>query len=107
MTLGGACIVLALIIPSLWISLVLALIINFQLGLAFSSANSLTLDQVPSFRGTIMSLFTAANSMGMTLGASLGGMILLRYNYGSLGIILGLIGFLAALTVYFLAHERT
>lgn len=107
MILGGACIVLAMIIPSLWISLVLALIINFQLGLAFSSANSLTLDQVPSFRGTIMSLFTAANSMGMTLGASLGGMILLRYNYGSLGIILGLLGFLAALIVYFLAHERT
>jgi MFS family permease len=99
MILGGACIVLAMIIPSLWISLVLALIINFQLGLAFSSANSLTLDQVPSFRGTIMSLFTAANSMGM--------MILLRYKYGSLGIILGLLGFLAALIVYFLAHERT
>jgi predicted MFS family arabinose efflux permease len=54
-----------------------------------------------------MSLFTAANSMGMTLGASLGGMILLRYNYGSLGIILGLLGFLAALIVYFLVHERT
>ena len=107
MILGGVSIVLALIIHNLWISLILALMVNVQLGLAFTSANSLTLDQVPSFRGTIMSLFTAANSMGMTIGASLGGMILLRFNYGSLGLVLGLLGFLAALIVYFRAHERT
>ncbi len=73
MILGGASIVSALIVPDIWVSLILSLIVNFALGLALTSANSLTLDQVPSFRGTIMSLFTAANSMGMTLGASLGG----------------------------------
>jgi len=107
MILSGVSIVLALIIPNLWISLILALIINFQLGLAYTSANSLTLDQVPSFSGTIMSLFTAANSMGATIGASLGGVILLMYNYSSLGLVLGLLGFLAALIVYFWAHEST
>jgi len=107
MILGGASIVIALIIPNLWISLIMALIVNLQLGLAYTSANSLTLDQVPSFRGTIMSLFTAANSMGMTIGASLGGVILLMYNYSSLGLVLGLLGFLAALIVYFWAHETT
>lgn len=107
MVLSGASILLALIIPNQWISLILSLILNFQFGLAFTSANSLTLDQVPNFRGTIMSLFTAGNNMGMTLGASLGGMILLRFNYGSLGIFLGLVGFLAAVIVYFKAHART
>jgi predicted MFS family arabinose efflux permease len=107
MVLSGASILLAMIIPNQWISLILSLILNFQFGLAFTSANSLTLDQVPNFRGTIMSLFTAGNNMGMTLGASLGGMILLRFNYGSLGIFLGLVGFLAAVIVYFKAHART
>lgn len=107
MVLDGVSIVLALLIPNLWISLMLALMVNVQMGLAFTSANSLTLDQVPSFRGTIMSLFTAANSMGMTLGASLGGLILLRFDYGSLGLVLGSLGFFAALIVYFWAHERT
>ena len=107
MVLSGVGILLALIIPNQWISLILSLIVNFQFGLAFTSANSLTLDQVPSFRGTIMSLFTAANNMGMTLGVSLGGAILLRFNYGSLGIFLGLVGFLAALIVYFKAYART
>jgi len=107
MVLGGASIVSALIVPNIWVSLILALIVNFQLGLALTSANSLTLDQIPSFRGTIMSLFTAVNSMGMTLGASLGGMILIMSNYGSLGIFLGLVGLLAAFIVYFWAYERT
>jgi predicted MFS family arabinose efflux permease len=107
MVLSGASILLAFIFPNQWISLILSLTVNFQFGLAFTSANSLTLDQVPNFRGTIMSLFTAANNMGMTLGASLGGMILLRFNYGSLGIFLGLVGFLASLIVYFKAHART
>jgi predicted MFS family arabinose efflux permease len=54
-----------------------------------------------------MSLFTAANSMGMTLGASLGGMILIMAGYGSLGVFLGLVGLLAAFIVYFWAYERT
>jgi predicted MFS family arabinose efflux permease len=106
MILSGACTFLALIIPNLWISLILALMVNVQLGLALTSANSLTLDQVPSFRGTIMALFTAGNSLGMTLGVSLGGMILLRFDYGSLGVVLGLLGFVAALIVYFLAYEH-
>jgi predicted MFS family arabinose efflux permease len=107
MILGGASIVLASISPNLWISLTLALMVNVQLGLALTSSNSLTLDQVPSFRGTTMSLLTAANSMGMTLGASLGGIILLTFNYGTLGLVLGSMGFLAAVIVYFWAHERT
>jgi predicted MFS family arabinose efflux permease len=106
MVLAGGSIVLALTLSNVWTSLLLALFINLQLGIAFTSANSLTLDQVPSFSGTIMSLFTAANNMGMTVGASLGGMILMRLNYGSLGIVLGLVGFLAALIVYFMAFER-
>jgi predicted MFS family arabinose efflux permease len=107
MVLGGASIVSALIVPNIWVSLILALIVNFQLGLALTSANSLTLDQIPSFRGTIMSLFTAANSMGMTFGASLGGMILITSSYGSLGVFLGLVSLLAAFIVYFWAYERT
>jgi predicted MFS family arabinose efflux permease len=76
------------------------------LGLAFTSASSLALDQVPSFSGTFMALFTGFNSLGGTLGASLGGMILLWSNYGSLGLFMGPISILAAIIIYRWAYER-
>ena len=107
MIFSGFSILSSFTIPNLWAAMVLAWLVNFFMGIAFMSANSLTLDQIPGFRGTIMSLFTAANSMGSTIGASLGGFILLRYNYGFLGVLLGLITLLAALTVYLWAHSPT
>lgn len=105
MILDGASIIIAMNLQNVWISLILALVVNIQFGLAYTAANSLTLDQVPSFSGTIMSLFTAANSLGMTFGASVGGIILLYLNYNWFGWILGLFGFIATLIVYFWAHK--
>jgi predicted MFS family arabinose efflux permease len=104
--IAGFSIVLALIVPNVLLSLALSLLVFIMLGLAFTSANSLALTQIPSFRGTFMALFTAFNGLGTTLGASLGGMILLWSNYESLGFFLGSIGLLAAITVYRWAHKH-
>ena len=100
MLLNGVCLASALIASNLWISLLLAFFINLQFGFAYTGANSLLLDQVPSFRGTVMSFFTAANGLGKTLGASIGGVILLFSTYGMLGLVLGTLGFTAAIIVY-------
>jgi len=106
MTILSINMVLAWLVPNVWLSLTLTLLVFILFGSVFTSANNLTLDQVPSFRGTIMALFTASERLGLTMGASLGGMILLWFNYGSLGLFLGLIGLLAAIIVYRWAHER-
>jgi predicted MFS family arabinose efflux permease len=106
MTTSGISTVLALVVPNVWISLTMTLLVFIQYGLAFTSASNLALDQIPSFRGTFMALFTAVNYLGATLGASLGGMILLWSNYETLGLFLGPIGLLAAIIVYRWAHER-
>ncbi len=107
MTISGISTALALLVPNVWASLTLTLLVNIQYGLAFTSASSLALDQVPSFRGTFMALFAASNYLGMTVGASLGGMILLWFNYGSLGVYLGAVGLLAALIVSRWTHEHS
>jgi predicted MFS family arabinose efflux permease len=88
-------------IPNLWISVILAFTVNLSFGLLFTAANNLILDLVPHFRGTIMSLLTAAESLGLTFGTSVGGLILVYYAYNILGLVIGSLGVIAALLVYF------
>jgi predicted MFS family arabinose efflux permease len=107
MVLAGFSIILALIVPNLWIALPFASSVFLQMGFAFTAASNLALDQAPRFSGTFMALFTASNSIGMTLGPFLGGMILLWSNYRMLGLCLGPIGLLAAIILYFWVHERS
>ncbi len=61
-------------------------------GAGFAAFQSLIVEQVPEYRGTVMSLTSAANSLGTALGAAIGGAILLSFSYGVLGIVLGVIG---------------
>ncbi len=65
-------------------------------GLIFPVSNGLTLEQVPRFRGTMMSLNSAAESTGIALGSGLGGLVLLMYDYELVGTSLGALGVVAA-----------
>lgn len=71
----------------------LALAIGFLsvilFGMLSTAADSLTLEQVPSFRGTTMSLNSAAMFMGGTLGAVVGGVVLLHFDYEGIELALG------------------
>lgn len=73
-------------------------------GVILTAANSLTLEQVPSFRGTMMSLNSAASQLGIALGAGIGGLALFLYNWGFVGLSLGVIELTAA-CVYQLAAK--
>jgi DHA1 family inner membrane transport protein len=92
---------------NLWLSLVLSLASSWFFGMVTSAANSLTLEQVPEFRGTMMSMDTAAFNLGSALGTALGGLVLLSFDYEGLGIVLGVMGVAAALVFYFLTTDPT
>jgi predicted MFS family arabinose efflux permease len=92
-------------IPYLWMSVILALISLVFVGLGDSASNSLILEQVPMHRGTMMSTWSAATSLGAALGAGLGGFLLLHYNYSVLGIVLGGLGMLSSLVYRFLSVD--
>ena len=92
-------------ISNIWVALILSILIFVMVGLGYTASNHLTLMQVPQYRGTIMSLFTAGNSLGLTFGNAIGGMILLSFDYGFLGIAALIFGLLASIVVYTMTQE--
>jgi DHA1 family inner membrane transport protein len=105
--LSGMFTIVYALIPSLWLSIVLMLTASWFFGMVASSANSLTLEQVPSLRGTMMSIDTAVINIGSALGTVSGGLALFLLDYEGFGSVLGTTGIVAALIFYLLAKDPT
>jgi len=97
--------IVAMLGIDIWLSLVLIISGFGLLGTAFTASNNLTLIQVPGYRGTMMSLFSAANALGLAIGAAVGGIILISFDYNFLGIGIGSFMLLSAITVHAFAIE--
>jgi len=89
----------------MWLAFILVMIGNFFGGMSSSAGQSLNLEQVPEFRGTMMSLSTAFGAIGSTLGAGLGGYLLLVSNWETLGIVFGVMGIIGAIIIYIYATD--
>ena len=94
-------------VPNLWLSLVLIFVASWLFGMVASAANSLTLEQVPKLRGTMMSIDSAVVNLGSALGTAVGGAALLAFNYEGLGSALGAMGIVAAVILFALAIDPT
>jgi len=97
-------------VPNLGLSLLSNLSAAWFFGMAASSASSLTLEQVPKYQGTMMSVNSAAQSFGSALGTALGGTALIifnLFNYEALGTILGALGIAAAIIFYLFTTDPT
>ena len=90
---------------NLWLAFILVMIGNFFGGMSSSAGQSLNLEQVPEYRGTMMSIDTAFNAVGSTIGAGFGGYLLLVSGWGTLGIVFGLLGIIGATIIYFFATD--
>jgi len=90
---------------SLWLVLGLILIDAWFDGVRATAGNSLTLEQVPHFRGSMMAMNSAAWNIGNALGAGIGGLALLWFDYEGLGLTLGAMGIVAALVYHFLVID--
>lgn len=95
--LAGVFTIWFLSVSNLWASISLAFLGSLFSGVRASSSSSLTLEQLPKYRGAVMSLSSATGNIGIALGAGLGGFILLWYDYRMLGMSLGAVGILAAI----------
>jgi len=97
-------------VPNLWLSLALNFTAAWFFGMVASASSCLALEQIPKSRGTMMSVDTAAISLGSALGTVVGGLALLSFDYEGLGVTLGVMGVAAAVVFYFLTidptHER-
>ena len=92
-------------IPNIWLSLAARFLGSTFSAIVFTAANALTLEQVPRFRGTVMSLSQASFSLGGVLGTGLGGLMVLLSGYEAMGISHGAMMLVAMLILYFLAKE--
>ena len=83
--------------PNFWVSYGLSIIASLCAGTMITAYSSLTLEQIPRYRGTMMSASSAATGLGSLICASFGGFLLLQFGYNALGIGLGIAGVLAAI----------
>ena len=76
-------------------------------GMLFSAASNLTLEQLPRFRGTMMSISAATGSLGSAIGAALGGWILVNYYYPQVGWFMGAINVVGVLVYQLFSRDPT
>jgi predicted MFS family arabinose efflux permease len=93
-------------VPSLWLSLVVWLPSGFMMSAKNSGFDSLALEQVSTYRGTMMSLTQFSTNVAEAIGSGLSGLILVTYGYGPMGI-LGIGAIIAAIIVHFFTIDPT
>jgi predicted MFS family arabinose efflux permease len=79
----------------------------FAAGVIIASLPSLTLEQVPEYRGSMMSIYSSFDSAGMITGLIIGGLVLNLFanSFHMLYIIFGLVGVSTAAVVFFFAKD--
>jgi predicted MFS family arabinose efflux permease len=97
--LQSVCIIAYATVPSIWFATGARFIASGMAGVMFSALGSLSLEQLPRFRGTMMSIQTAMQSIGSALGAGIGGLALLLYDYELVGISLGILAVIGAFII--------
>ncbi len=88
-----------------WFSFLPTLIAGFSAGAMITVSSSFALMQIPEYRGTMMSLHSAADSLGWTISAGLGGTLLLVYGYGLGSMVVGALGILGAVILLVLTSD--
>jgi predicted MFS family arabinose efflux permease len=74
-------------------------------GLFAPSSQGLNLEQIPELRGSMMSMVSAFGSTGNMLSLGLSGLLLMQYDWSTMGIVIGIFGLIGAVIVHFLARE--
>jgi len=95
------------ILPGTWWTVASVMAGHLFAAVQYSGAASLSLEQLPGSRGSMMSLHSASSYIGYALGTSLGGVTLLYSGWGALGAVLGGLGILATAIYVILVRDPT
>jgi len=95
--LTGVLIIFYMNAPNIQLTVVIAIVMSLAAGIILTSANTLLLGQVPRYRGTVLSVNSAAVQLGVALGAAFGGLILYFYSWGMMGVFFGAMHIIASI----------
>jgi DHA1 family 2-module integral membrane pump EmrD-like MFS transporter len=95
--------------PNLGIALFFNFLVSWFASIGVTSYTCLALAQVPKSRGTMMSLNSAVEALGTTIGPAVGGVLLALTSefYGVVGLALGGMFLASAMIRFFLAKDST
>jgi len=101
---------LSFFIPNMWIVLGFRFVGAFLGGFTFVAGSNLYLEQVPNYRGTMMSLQSSINGLGVATGIIVGGTLLNIINNPVLGypvamVTLGALGLTGTLNIILFARD--
>jgi predicted MFS family arabinose efflux permease len=89
---------------SLWVGAAVLIVGHFFFSLQYSAANTLVLEQVPDYRGSMMAMSSALSYLGYGLGTAIGGVALAAAGWTSLNTVLSMIGVVAFLLYLYLVE---
>ncbi len=92
--------------PIFEVSLMGWIIAGVGVGLYLASSNSYALEQLPEYRGTMMSLHLTAQFIAQAIGSTVGGLLLIGYGFDGLGLF-SLLGLIAGLLFQFFTIDPT
>lgn len=95
------------ILPGVWWIVATVMAGHLFAAVQYSASASLSLEQLPGSRGSMMSLHSASSYIGYALGTSVGGLMLLYSGWGTLGAVLGGLGLVATATYVILVRDPT
>ena len=102
--LGLFTIVLFLDLPTN-ISIAFGFLTSMMAGIFSPSSQGLNLEQIPELRGPMMSMVSAFGSTGNVISLGLSGLLLTRFGWSTMGIVIGMFGLIGGVIVYLLARE--
>ncbi len=107
--ISGASVILFSYIYNLWVSVAFWTVAAATSAIAVTALFSLVIEQVPSFRASMMSINSAFHNTGIIVGVLIGGLVLTlqHNNFQLLMVIFGSLGAIAAPIILFLAADPT
>jgi predicted MFS family arabinose efflux permease len=108
---GGILLMLFFFMPNLWVAFTLDMVHVWFAAAAGTAFQCLVIDQVPKFRGTMMSMISVFINIGGAIGPAVGGAMLVLFSsnqalsYQAVGLALGAMGAASAAVVYFFTKD--
>lgn len=103
----SVCIILFILAPSASLAASLGIISCFVTGIRQTAMGSLTVEQLPQVRGSMMSISLAADNLGATISTAIGGFLLIVYGWKVMGVTMGMFGVLSSIILHLFAIDPT